>query len=110
MTPSATAMRPIASEPVVPEQSDGDWLRDRTVVHKVVATLDVAHPALSDLLDQLARSHGRLQSLDVRPLGQGFEVVLRAGRLTPEAARRLVDRFAVTPGVAAASLEHMLIR
>ena len=104
MTLSATAL--VRPEP----QTDGDWMRDRVVVHKIVVALAQTHPALSDLLDQLARAKGVLQSLSVRPLGPGFEAVLHASRLTPEAARRLVDRYAALPEVASASIEHMLVR
>ena len=91
-------------------QSDADWMRDRVVVHKMVVALNGCHPALSDLLDELARSHGALQSLVVRPVGGAFEAVLQATRLSPDAARRLVDRFAAHPEVASASIEHMLVR
>ena len=104
MTPSATAFR--HPEP----QSDRDWMRDRVVIHKIVVALHEPHPALSDLLDQLARAQGLLHALVVRPVGGGFEAVLQATRLTPEAARRLVDRYAALPEVASASIEHMLVR
>jgi hypothetical protein len=108
MTLSATALS--FPEPLAPPQSDGDWIRDRVVVHKIVVALGATHPALSDLLDQLARAQGLLQSLNVRPVGGRFEAVLHASRLSPEAARRLVDRYAALPEVASASIEHMLIR
>ena len=90
-------------------QSDRAWMRDRVVIHKIVVALHTVHPALPDLLDELARSQGLVHSLDVRPLGQGFELVLKARRLTSDNARRLVDRFAAHPQVAHASLEHMLV-
>ena len=104
MTPSATA------RDLEAPQSDRDWMRDRLVIHKIVVALHAAHPALCELLDQLARSQGLLQALNVRPVGQGYEAVLQATRLTPEAARRLVDRYATLPQVACASIEHMLVR
>ena len=88
-------------------QSDADWMRDRVVIHKMVVALDGVHPAL---LDELARSQGLLQSLVVRPVGDAFEAVVQATRLSPDAARRLVDRFAAHPEVACASIEHMLVR
>ena len=101
----------IASYPDAPElQSDADWMRDRVVIHKMVVALNRCHPALSDLLDELARSQGRLHSLVVRPVGGAFEAVLQATRLGPDAARRLVDRFAAHPEVSCASIEHMLVR
>jgi hypothetical protein len=75
-----------------------------------VVALEAAHPALSDLLDQLARAQGRLHSLSVRPVGARFEAVLQATRLSPDAARRLVDGYATLPEVASASIEHMLVR
>ena len=105
MTPSATALAsPIAF------RSDRDWMLDRLVVHKIVVALEATHPALSDLLDELARAQGSLQSLTVRPVGRRFEAVLHASRLSPEAARRLVDRYAALPEVMSASIEHMLVR
>ena len=104
MTPSATAFS--HPEP----QSDREWMRDRVVIHKIVVALHATHPALSDLLDELARAQGQLQSLNVRPAGRGFAAVLQATRLTPDAARRLVDRYAALPEVACASIEHMLVR
>ncbi len=91
-------------------QSDAEWMRDRVVIHKMVVALKVCHPVLSDLLDELARSQGLLHSLVVRPVGEAFEAVLQATRLSPDAARRLVDRFAAHPEVACASIEHMLVR
>ena len=91
-------------------QSDADWMRDRVVIHKMVVALNGCHPVLSDLLDELARSQGLLHSLIVRPVGGAFEAVLQATRLSPDAARRLVDRFAAHPEVACASIEHMLVR
>ena len=91
-------------------QDDRAWMRDRVVIHKIVVALQAVHPALPDLLDELARSQGLVHALDVRPVAGRFELVLKAGRLTPDAARRLVDRFAVHPQVAGASLEHMLVR
>ena len=85
-------------------------MRDRVVIHKLVVALTRTHPVLPDLLDELARSQGLLQSLVVRPVGDAFEAVVQATRLSPDAARRLVDRFAAHPEVACASLEHMLVR
>ena len=107
MIASATAVERI--QPAAP-QSDADWMRDRVVIHKIVVALNACHPVLSDLLDDLARSQGLLHSLVVRPLGEAFEAVLQATRLSPDAARRLVDRFAAHPDVAGASIEHMLVR
>ena len=107
MISSATAVR-VQDTP--PPQSDAEWMRDRVVIHKMVVALNACHPALSDLLDELARSQGRLHALVVRPVGGAFEAVLQATRLSPDAARRLVDRFAAHPEVACASLEHMLVR
>ena len=106
MTQCALALRDPAAAP----QTDGDWMRDRVVIHKVVVALGAAHPAVSDLLDELARAHGLLQSLTVRPLGEAFEAVLNVTRLSPEVARRLVDRFAAHPQATHASIEHMLVR
>ena len=106
MTPAA-AVIPQASSAL---QSDRDWMRDRVVIHKMVVALRAAHPALSDLLDQLACAHGLLQALSVRPVGFGFEVVLHVTRLSPDATHRLADRFAEHPQVASASIEHMLVR
>jgi hypothetical protein len=93
-----------------PLQSDRDWMLNRTVIHKIVVALRAPHPGLSDLLDELARAHGTLQSLSVRPVGAAFEAVLNVTRLSPEQARRLVDRFAGHPQTASASIEHMLVR
>ena len=95
---------------LAPPLSDRDWMADRVVIHKIVVSLHATYPVVSDLLDQLARAQGVLHSLDVRPVGGRFEAVLRATRLSPEAARRLVDRYAHAPQVASASLEHMLVR
>ena len=106
MTRSALAL----NDTIPLSQTDGDWMRDRVVIHKIVVALCEAHPAVSDLLDELARAHGVLHSLSVRPLGDAFEAVLQATRLGPDAARRLVDRFAAHPQVASASIEHMLVR
>ena len=103
---AAVARYPDAAAP----QSDADWMRDRLVIHKMVVALHRCHPVLSDLLDELARSQGRLHSLVVRPVEGAFEAVLQATRLSPDAARRLVDRFAAHPEVACASIEHMLVR
>ncbi len=107
MTQAAAAPTPF-DPPAL--RSDAEWMRDRVVIHKVVVALHAAYPALSDLLDDLARAQGLLHGLQVRPAGQRFEAVLQATRLTPDAARRLVDRFAVHPQVASASIEHMLVR
>ena len=85
-------------------------MRDRVVIHKMVVALNGCHPAVADLLDELARAQGLLHSLAVRPVGPAFEAVLQATRLSPDAARRLVDRFAAHPEVACASIEHMLVR
>ena len=91
-------------------RSDSDWMLDRLVVHKIVVTLEDAHPALTRLLEELAEAHGTLQRLHVRPLGARFEAVLHAGELAPDAARRLVDRYAALPEFVSASIEHMLVR
>ena len=108
MTLPATLAAP-AMEALDP-QDDRAWMRDRVVIHKMVVALHAVHPALPDLLDELARAQGLVHSLDVRPAGDRFEAVIKAMRLTPEAARRLVDRFAEHPQAASASLEHMLVR
>ncbi len=107
MIPSAARAR---LDDAAAPQSDADWMRDRVVIHKMVVALNRTHPALPDLLDELARSQGLLHSLVVRPVGGVFEAVVQATRLSPDAARRLVDRLAVHPEVACASLEHMLVR
>ena len=107
MISSAAALRVQATPPL---QSDAEWMGHRVVIHKMVVALNACHPALSDLLDELARAQGWLHSLIVRPVGGAFEVVLQATRLSPDAARRLVDRFAAHPEVACASIEHMLVR
>ena len=107
MTHSAS-IRQLAAP--VAHQGDAEWMRDRVVIHKVVAALHATHPVLSDLLDELARAQGLLHGLQVRPVGERFEVALQATRLTPSAARRLVDRFAAHPQVASACIEHMLVR
>ncbi len=104
MTASAAKLAPF------PPQTDGDWMRDRLVIHKLVIALTAMHPALSDLLDELARGHGQLSALTVRPVGERFEAVLQVTRLSPDAAGRLVDRIAGHPQVAHASIEHMLVR
>ena len=106
MSPAAAPTRPLPGS----VQSDADWMRDRVVIHKLVIALQAVHPAVPDLLDELARAHGRLHSLTVRPMGDASEVVLQAASLSPDAARRLVDRFAAHPQVASASVEHMLVR
>ena len=110
MTASAAAALIPAAATAGAVQADGDWMRDRIVLHKIVVALHAAHPAVSDLLDELARSQGLVHALTVRPVAGRFEVVLQATRLSPEAARRLVDRFATHPEVAGASIEHMLVR
>ena len=107
MISSAAALRVQDTPPL---QSDAEWMGDRVVIHKMVVALNACHPALSDLLDELARAQGWLHSLVVRPVSGAFEVVLQATRLSPDAARRLVDRFAAHPEVACASIEHMLVR
>ena len=104
MTPSATALAHPAP------QSDRDAMLERLIVHKIVVTLETTHPALCELLDELARAQGALERLSVRPIGGRFEAVLHAARLTPDAARRLVDRYAALPEFVSASIEHMLVR
>ena len=99
-----------AAPPPPALDSDRAWLGERTVVHKIVVAMREPHPCLSDLLDELARAQGAVQSLTVRPSGEAFEAVLHARCLTPEAARRLVDRYAVHPAVGCALIEHMLVR
>ena len=108
MTLPATLAPPLTD--LLDRRDDHAWMRDRVVIHKIVVALQSVHPALPDLLDELARAHGLVQSLDVRPIGERFEAVFKAARLTPETARRLVDGFAVHPQVASATLEHMLVR
>ena len=110
MTASAIAAQTPAYAVRSVPLADGDWMRDRVVIHKMVIALRAAHPAMSDLLDELARSKGLLHALTVRPMGARFEAVLQVTRLSPDAARRLVDRFAAHPEVATASIEHMLVR
>jgi hypothetical protein len=104
--PPAAPIAPVA--PLL--DSDRAWLGERTVVHKIVVAMRDAHPCLADLLDELARAQGAVQSLTLRPTGDAFEAVLHARRLTPEAARRLVDRYAAHPDVGCALIEHMLVR
>ena len=110
MTPAALALNETAPERSLDRPDDGDWMRDRLVIHKILVAVGATHPAVSDLLDELARSHGLLHALTVSPLGAAFEIVLQARGLAPESARRLVDRYAAHPQVASASIEHMLVR
>ena len=108
MTLAATF--PPSAEVAQDRQDDRAWMRDRVVIHKIVVALQSVHPALPDLLDELARSQGLVHAMDVRPVADRFELVLKATRLTSDSARRLVDRFAEHPQVASAWLEHMLVR
>ena len=110
MTLAATVQSPSPAPPAAPLDTDRAWLSERSVVHKIVVAMREAHPCLADLLDELARAQGTVQSLTVRPTGEAFEAVLHARRLTPEAARRLVDRYAAHPAVGCALIEHMLVR
>ena len=108
MTLAATLASP--AEEAHDLQDDRAWMLDRVVIHKIVVALHAVHPALPDLLDELARSQGLVHALDVRPVADRFELVLKATRLTSDSARRLVDRLAGHPQVASAWLEHMLVR
>jgi hypothetical protein len=93
-----------------PSLSDGEWLCGRTVVHKIVVGLTSPTTSVPALLTALAATSGQIRSLIVKPvLGGVFEATLQATHLSPEEARRLVDRVATCPEVSSAAIEHVLI-
>jgi len=94
-----------------PSDPDHDWLRGRTIVHKIVIGTTEPNASVGALLSALAHTSGRIRSLTVKPTaGDRFEAVLQATELTPEEARRLVGRIAAFPKVGSAAIEHVLIR
>ena len=91
--------------------SDLDWLRGRTIVHKIVIGLTDPKLCMTALLDELGRTPGEIRSLTLKPIaGACFEVVLQATTLGVDEARALVGRIAAYPKVSSAAIEHVLIR
>ncbi len=90
---------------------DMDWLRGRTVVHKIVVGLTDPNVCMRVILNELSESAGEIRALTLKPTeGACFEVVLQATGLGAEDARGLVGRIAAYPAVKSAAIEHMLIR
>ncbi len=91
--------------------ADIDWLRGRTIVHKIVIGLTDPVVCMRVILNELAESAGEIRALTLKPTeGACFEVVLQATNLGAEDARGLVGRIAAYPAVNSAAIEHMLIR
>ena len=90
---------------------DLDWLRGRTVVHKIVVGLTDPGASTIAILRELGRTAGEIRSLTLKPTeSHHYEAVLQATSLSAEAARDLVGRIAAHPQVKSAAIEHMLIR
>jgi hypothetical protein len=90
---------------------DLDWLRGRTIVHKIVFGLTDPALCMLAILKELGRTSGQIRSLTLKPTqGDRFEVVLQATDLSAEDARELVGRVAAHPDVMSAAIEHVLIR
>jgi hypothetical protein len=90
---------------------DLDWLRGRTIVHKIVIGLTDPKASVIALLEELARTSGEIRSLTLKPTqADCFEMVLQATTLSAEEARGLVGRVAAYPEVNSAAIEHVLIR
>ncbi len=92
-----------------PTDADLDWLKGRTVVHKIVVGVSEPVRSVIAILHELSRSKGEVRALTVKPSAERFEAVLQASALTPEAARGLVGRIAAYPGISSATIEHVLI-
>jgi hypothetical protein len=85
---------------------DLDWLRGRTIVHKIVIGLTDPCVCMRVILNE-----GEIRALTLKPTEAAcFEVVLQATGLSAEDARGLVARIAAYPAVKSAAIEHMLIR
>ena len=90
---------------------DFDWLRGRTVVHKILIGLSEPHACMAVLMKELRRSGAEIRALALNPMGAGaFEVVLQVTGVGPEAARSMVERIAGYPAITSAAIEHVLIR
>jgi hypothetical protein len=90
---------------------DLDWLRGRTIVHKIVIGLTDPCVCMRVILNELSESEGEIRALTLKPTEAAcFEVVLQATGLSAEDARGLVARIAAYPAVKSAAIEHMLIR
>jgi len=101
----------IRADPAPLATSDLDWLRGRTIVHKMVIGLTDPKACMTALLDELGRTSGEIRSLTLKPTAHDcFEVVLQATALSVDEARNLVGRFASHPEVNSAAIEHVLIR
>ncbi len=89
---------------------DCDWLRGRTVVHKIVIGLIDPTASLLALLGEFSQTSGEIRSLTLKPTGgEHFEAIFQATALSPEAARALVGRIAAIDKVNTAAIEHVLI-
>jgi hypothetical protein len=98
-----------AAAPPAPTTADLDWLKGRTVVHKIVVGVSEPIRSVIAILHELSCAEGEVRALTVKPSAERFEAVLQATALTPEAARRLVGRIAAYLGVSSAAIEHVLI-
>jgi hypothetical protein len=91
--------------------ADQDWLRGRTIVHKIVIGLTDPNACVIAILQELQRTSAEIRSLTVKPVQAGaFELVLQATCLDADDARRLVGWVAAHRGVNSAAIEHVLIR
>ncbi len=102
------AVRP---QPTPAADPDLDWLRGRTVVHKILIGLIDPHACVLVLMQELKRSGGQLRALALNATGGGlFEAVLQVTDVSPKTARGMVDRIAANSAVTSAAIEHVLIR
>ena len=102
---------PALAAPIADANPDLDWLRGRTIVHKIVVGLTDPGPSALAILTELGRTAGEIRALTLKPTqGERFEAVLQATGLSSEDARDLVGRIAMYPGVMSAAIEHVLIR
>jgi hypothetical protein len=101
----------IKTDPTPLASADSDWLRGRTIVHKIVIGLTDAAVCMRVILNEISETAGEIRALTLKPTQEAcFEVVLHATGLSAEDARELVGRIAAYPAVKSAAIEHMLIR
>ena len=101
----------VKTEPASGTDPDLDWLRGRTIVHKIVVGLTDPGASAMAILTELGRTPGEIRTLTLKPTqGEHFEAVLQVTGLNSEDARDLVGRIAMYPGAVSAAIEHVLIR
>ena len=75
----------------------------------LISTAD-APACLEAARSLVKRSSATLHSLSFKPVGMGFEAVVKFAGASDRAASRLADRLAALPEVGSVRLEHHLLR